>query len=371
MYDAIGLEDPCLEGGPPQAQNYLLACYLVSLVKGESIKGKMLRKKTIDRYLSAALAIFDKRDIKKPRKTAEVDLVKLILDAIKRYEQVKKRRSMISDSMMVDIIKTAADADPNGLDAALADWIILGQYTGFRLSEWGQEKTNEYARIAHTNDAVAMIAADFVFKGPNRIHLDGDNLPLFECIEAVEVFWRHQKNGDHGQSILYTRNRRKPQICGVAAAYRIRTRAQRLGNPMHYPLGIHYSGSGNKFITGDDTARFLRSVAARVFHLNPRKQTHKDILELYSSHSIRVRAANVLYREGKSDSYIQTRLRWQSRTFLNYLRNTIHAAMQHNETMDIPADNLPDLMDNDDDALYHDIAEQNLLVSWRQQDNAT
>ena len=64
-YDTIGLEDPCLKGGHPQGQNYLLACYLVSLVKGESIKGKMLRKKTIDRYLSAALAIFDKRGIKK------------------------------------------------------------------------------------------------------------------------------------------------------------------------------------------------------------------------------------------------------------------------------------------------------------------
>ena len=75
------------------------------------------------------------------------------------------------------------------------------------------------------------------------------------------------------------------------------------------------------------------------------------------------------YREGKSDDYIQTRLRWLSRTFLNYLRNTIHAALQHNATMDISADNLPDLMDSDD-ALYHDIAEQNLLVSWRHSEQA-
>jgi hypothetical protein len=272
---------------------------------------------------------------------------------------------MISDSMMADIIKTAADADPDGLDAALADWINLGQYTGFRLSEWGQEKANNYATIAHTNDAVAIIITDFVFEGPNRTRLDGDNLPPFELIEAVEVFWRHQKNGDHGQSILYTRNRQYPLYCGVAAAYRIRARSLRLNNPAHYPMGIHNSGSGNKFITGDDTARFLRNVAGRVLHLNPRMKSHKDILALYSSHSIRVRAANILYRQGKSDSYIQTRLRWQSRTFLNYLRNTIHAAMQHNETMDIPANNPPDLMDSDD-ALYHDIAEQNLLASWRE-----
>ena len=44
-----------------------------------------------------------------------------------------------------------------------------------------------------------------------------------------------------------------------------------------------------------------------------------------------------------------------SRQFLNYLDNTIYAAMHHNDTMDIPADNLPNTGDSVD-ALYNDIA---------------
>ena len=35
--------------------------------------------------------------------------------------------------------------------------------------------------------------------------------------------------------------------------------------------------------------------------------------------------------------------------------------MHHNDKMNIPADNLPDLMDSLD-ALYHGIREQNLLI---------
>lgn len=65
-------------------------------------------------------------------------------------------------------------------------------------------------------------------------------------------------------------------IAGVAASQT---------QPCSLPEGTRNSGSGNKFITGDDTARFLRNVAARVVHLNPREKTHQDILELFSAHT--------------------------------------------------------------------------------------
>lgn len=69
----------------PQARNYLLACYAVSLVKGETIRGHLLRHKTITRYISAACKLFEKRKIPDPCKAADTDLVKIILDAVKDY----------------------------------------------------------------------------------------------------------------------------------------------------------------------------------------------------------------------------------------------------------------------------------------------
>jgi hypothetical protein len=44
-----------------------------------------------------------------------------------------------------------------------------------------------------------------------------------------------------------------------------------------------------------------------------------------------------------SDTYIQTRLRWKSNSFLNYLRNTLYAASEHTKAIRIPANNLPRL----------------------------
>ena len=42
-----------------------------------------------------------------------------------------------------------------------------------------------------------------------------------------------------------------------------------------------------------------------------------------------------------SDTYIQTRLRWRSSAFLDYLRNTLYTARAHTKALHIPANNLP------------------------------
>lgn len=87
------------------------------------------------------------------------------------------------------------------------------------------------------------------------------------------------------------------------------------------------------------TATFLRTTAQRVFDHDP----IDDRLRRWSCHSIRVTAANLLHRACMSDSYIQTRLRWKSTTFLMYLRNTFYAADQHTAAMKISNRNLPTL----------------------------
>ena len=76
-----------------------------------------------------------------------------------------------------------------------------------------------------------------------------------------------------------------------------------------------------------------------VFHLKPRDK----ILNRWTSHSIRVTACNLLHRQGMSDTYIQSRLRWTSNAFLGYLRNTLYTAAAHTKALHIPSNNLPTL----------------------------
>ena len=78
-----------------------------------------------------------------------------------------------------------------------------------------------------------------------------------------------------------------------------------------------------------------------VFHLKPKD----ELLTRYTTHSIRVTVCNLLHRQGMSDTYIKSRLRWTSNAFLGYLRNTLYTAAAHTKALHIPASNLPILTD--------------------------
>ena len=78
--------------------------------------------------------------------------------------------------------------------------------------------------------------------------------------------------------------------------------------------------------------------------LDPTKRRDKAALSRYSAHSIRVRAANILHRQGMSDSYIQKRLRWKSTTFLNYcVPLSTQGTSKHGHGQ--PNSHIPDLHD--------------------------
>ena len=91
-----------------------------------------------------------------------------------------------------------------------------------------------------------------------------------------------------------------------------------------------------RFITDALVARTIRLSAKQVLNV-----TNKKELRPWSTHSIRVTAANLLHRANMADSFIQKHLRWKSTTFLDYLRNTIYAANAHSKALNISDSNLP------------------------------
>lgn len=90
--------------------------------------------------------------------------------------------------------------------------------------------------------------------------------------------------------------------------------------------------------------------------------TDKDVLSKWTSHSLRVTAANKLHRMNFSEAFIKKRLRWRSDAFLVYLRNTIHIAREHTlglakNTIKPTAKEMNEIQDifrkpSDDDALW-------------------
>ena len=102
----------------------------------------------------------------------------------------------------------------------------------------------------------------------------------------------------------------------------------------HEPMAVYRAMGKTRFITSRKVTALLREAAHQVLGL--RKEDPE--LKMWSTHSIRVTAANLLHRMRLSDSFIMKRLRWNSDRFLMYLRNTIHAANSHAQAINIKLD---------------------------------
>jgi hypothetical protein len=297
-------------------------------------------------YISQAISCHTDRNLPSPR-TAKLDYIKIVTDAVRKYELVPNRREMIHDVMfhhMTKLYNKHAKHSPDSLIVALCEWIFLGRYTGFRSSEWCHESPTTYARIndpewGERPDAIALIPQDITFfdKSGSRINIDEEQTGIHHeflppAIEYVELRIRKQKNNDNYQTLTYARTQRNTIMCPVRAAFNIYCRSRRLNLPDTHPAAVYKTTTGKiNLITQDNTNAFLRQIAAKVFKLD----ANSPELQKWSTHSIRVTAANLLHRAGFSDTYIKNRLRWKSDTFLIYLRNTFYTATTHTGALDL------------------------------------
>lgn len=317
-----------------------MACYTVSLIQGKTIKGIRIRHATLQGYVSQALSLHTDCGLTNPN-LADINYIKIMTNAVKKYETVPNRKEMISDSMfhyMATLYKRASD---DSFVHAVVDWITLGCYTGFRKSEWCSDHHDSFATIndpqwGHRPSTLSVIASDFAFTtiSGRRLH-ETESAPDHEVVFSSLCF-RKQKNNDNGQLLTYRRRSDSNWMCPVQASLNIARRARRLDTPHDHPAAVYRDqGTGlRRLITAHQVAAFLRQVAHKVFDI---PTDHKD-LRAWSCHSIRVTAANLLHRAKFSDSYIKNRLRWRSDTFLMYLRNTFYTADQHTNAVTLGLD---------------------------------
>ncbi|KAL3779516.1 hypothetical protein HJC23_011152 [Cyclotella cryptica] len=296
----IGLPDPCCPSSTLQARNFILACYVVSLIRGETIKGDgfFIRHSTLMGYVAQATRCHTDRRLPSPRLGVPIDYVALMTDA---------------SAARTALLPLSATGSSSAVTPAAAK------------SEWCNDHHTTYSKIKDPlwsgPDAVSFIAEDFSF-------YDADGIRL-HAVSALSL--------DQGKCTSNT------VLCPVAAMLRIAQRAKRLDLPALRPVAVYAHGkpTSRRQITGHAVTSFLRSVAQQVYKL----PSTSPQLKLWSPHSIRVTAANLLHRARFSDSFIKNRLRWKSDSFLMYLRNTFYTADQHSKalSLDITPPTLADL----------------------------
>lgn len=301
----------------------------------------MLRSTTIKDYLHAAQALMIEGGYKQrwgtkglPLDDSNATMTGPVMANLRRWEAVPNRREMFSDEMHEHFYQNTTGKDPHSMESAFYDWLALGRYTGFRLSEWAQSRKTSFEPISPDNpDPKAMRDGDFQFFDSNGKLLEktADNLTV---VHQLDITWRHQKNGQHMQKITFWKDDVDPRWCPVRAAWRICMRVRTLKQNLFEPLGKYVdSKSKISYLNNVELEKYIRSVAKVCTGI-----TDDYILSrMFGMHSIRVTACNELARLGVPDSFIKRRLRWRSETFLDYLRNNVHTAQRHNLSLNIKA----------------------------------
>ena len=195
-----------------------MACYAADLVAGENLLCMTLKADTILRYLQAAAELSIPANMMNPCLDITGKQSKYIRDIItemKRWESIPDRREPVTKAMVEYIFNKGmmiSKSNKDNLYAALADWLILGQQSGFCRKEWAQDCSHlkKFKDIQRNVDESpsAFIINDFEFRGSNNKRIDQNSNNAVNRARIVNVKWRFQKNNDNGQVFLMSQIRK-------------------------------------------------------------------------------------------------------------------------------------------------------------------
>lgn len=290
---------------------------------GNTLLCKTILTSTVKEYLKQAVLHFTSQS--HPDPTLDIfgrraSIIHNILLESERWESIENRREPLTWAMIDSLRATIPYFF--SLEAAMVDWLTVGMYSGFRLSEWAQADSIAHKltaqghptwKLSRKGDSIAIIRSDIsISRG-----LDG--------FEHLTIRYRWQKNGQNGESVLYgAASHGFPYRCPVIAMRNILRRADSLGISADAPLAWFSDGKAKQLITDKHITSVLRQSARKAHAIS-----NDDDLSRWTAHSIRVGACVLLHEKGADPLFIKSQLRWKSDTFLTYLRHTHVLALRH------------------------------------------
>jgi hypothetical protein len=171
------------------------------------------------------------------------------------------------------------------------------------------------------------------------LQMEAFELPS-EFIHRALITFTHQKNGNNGEQRVFMRNTNNTTLCFVTLMLCIFKRFIFLlgWEATATPMAIYQTPASDICaITANDINVAMRATASAVYGLDPTK--HARELQLWSSHSLCVRACVVLH------IHVQTQflLRWKSDAFMAHLCNLGFLAVQQNVALSESC-NMPNLL---------------------------
>jgi len=335
------------------SQTLTAVVYLAELAEGQTCKNVKVMKTTLEGYMKA-MAAYTKlpenagRDIRKepqadksPYQWEEHPLIRSIYQDTRRWQGKTNRKDPLTRKMVAYIRNIGKSTHKDNFYEALADWLVIILYAGYRGIEWIQEKDPIKHKKFKTYDQPVRHTTNMVYAKCNEdwdfVDKEGRTIgePLTadpSTIAASGDTFRFQKNPNlHGTRIEFLSTPDDADFCPTRAKIRILQRHQRLGMNDGDPLAVYRKQKGSKRGT-----HFLKSGVEKRLNEAGKAcyaadKTCKRFAMKWTCHSGRIGATALLFAKHRDPLLIKNRLRWESDKFEVYIRHTPILAKLHAE----------------------------------------
>lgn len=226
-----------------------------------------------------------------------------------------------------------------GLYYAVYDWLRLGVFTGFRVSEYAQAKVSkgcQFLAIPNSDDVpddqrgqpLAFVMTDFTFFTADLVeipHSEVVQMHRKRLVKFVQLCWRFDKSAHNFVIRRYTVTN-DPIFDPVDAAVNIIYRAQLLKVPPNEPIGVWKSPNGKpyRFLRDSKITEVMRAACVMAYP-DPNHFYRRNIKSLVT-HCVRVTAACVMKLGGAENDEIAHSKRWHPTSVPTYLRDGFESA---------------------------------------------
>src|SRR6056300_546661 len=222
---------------------------------------------------------------------------------------------------------------------AVYDWLRLGVFTGFRVSEYAQAKVTkgcQFLAIPANYDVpedqrrkpLAFISSDFIFFTTDLHEIPHQNVMAFHRkgkVQYVQLCWRFDKSANNFVIRRYA-STSDVIFNPVDAAVNILHRAHLLNIPATSPLGAWRSPNGKpyRFLRDSKITAVMRQACVLAYP-DPNHFYRRNIKYLVT-HCVRVTAAYVMKLGGAENDEIAHSKRWHPTSVPTYLRDGFESA---------------------------------------------
>jgi len=219
------------------------------------------------------------------------------------------------------------------------DWLRLGVFTGFRVSEYAQAKVTkgcQFLAIPDNYDVpedqrgmpLAFIASDITFFTPDLHEVPHGDLVTTHRkgrVQFVQLCWRFDKSANNFVIRRYAATT-DPIFNPVDAAVNIVHRARLLRVPQSHPVGAWRAPNGKPYrFLRDSTITLVMRSACVMAYPDPNHFYRRNIKSLVT-HCVRVTAAYVMKLGGAENDEIAHSKRWHPTSVPTYLRDGFESA---------------------------------------------